>query len=290
MGLKFMQRQKQQQAAAVPLGSSPAAGAASSSSPAAASATPPPPASAGPGGTLGAAAAAAAKQREEAQWTAPRPASASAASSSSSAPAAVVLLEEDSEQPGGAASLLAFRAGRRSFGGSNPRLEKRLDAISGNQRQAADEIRIAAEAEASRQRQAVAQAEVERQAAADAAYEQKHAVSDADLAAAFGKYVPASGGSKAAGAASAGPPVMPNPVRVRDAPKPSAGPAGGSVPKYGSLATGPAERRGPPVDEPERAFKRPRPADEQKRNKPVGNGKAPKSARGGAGTHGWHPK
>lgn len=196
------------------------------------------------------------------------PAEAGAQWSTAAQPLGVLLEEDAAAQPDGAQSLLAFRAGRRSFGGFNPRLEKRLGAISSNKRQVEADMKAAEAQEVARRRQATERTELRREVEADAAFEKKEGVSEAELAAAFGKYV-------LKGKASAGPPVVSNPVRVGNAPRkggvggaPSARPVGGHVPKYCGLATQPhegrpAERRKelsrrPQTDSPQRVFKRPK--------------------------------
>ena len=111
-------------------------------------------------------------------------------------------------------ALLSFRAGRRSFGKFNPRLEKRLADIGTNQRAAEEERARAARDEDERQRQQEEHAELLARAEAQQALERANAVSDAEMAGHFasryGKYVPRPELQQ--------PPVVDHPVHVSDAP------------------------------------------------------------------------
>ena len=215
MGLKFMQRRAQQQQQpgdAVPQPAADINGAAALAQTTAA--------------------------RSEFEWTV-EPA---AAAVRAAAPVRV-LHETEAEQPNSREVLLHFRAGRRSFGAFNPRLEKRLAEIGSNQRTAAEELvngaRIAAE---QRQKQAERDALVK----ADDEFAAQNALSDAFLAghfaARYGKYVPPPPPLPRPAhveAAAVELPVVENPVRVRDTPfKP---PASKKAKRYGRRAMGPLQ-------------------------------------------------
>ena len=197
MGLKFMQRRAQQQQQQQQPGD----------------AVPQPAADTNGAAVLAQTTAA----RSEFEWSVPPVAAAVRAA----APVRV-LHETEAEQPNSREVLLHFRAGRRSFGAFNPRLEKRLAEIGSNQRTAAEELvngaRIAAE---QRQKQAERDALVK----ADDEFAAQNALSDAFLAghfaARYGKYVPPPPPLPRPAhveAASVELPIVENPVRVRDAP------------------------------------------------------------------------
>ena len=160
--------------------------------------------------------------RSETEWTLPR---AEAAASAPSAPR--VVLDDDCDQPSPTAALIQFRAGRRSFGSFNPRLEKRLSEIQVNQRAARDELAEAERAEEDARRRREEHAALVARAEADEAIERQNAVSDAELAshfsAKYGKYVPPPRSAPSVAAAqpapvSMQPPVVDRPVQVSDAP------------------------------------------------------------------------
>ena len=214
MNLKFMQRRQAQQQACGGAATSPAA---TSASPASGSGG----ATAAAAGTPGPGMAAA---RSDAEWTLE-----SVSADRGAAPTPHVLLREPTE-PDGTAALLQFRAGRRSFGGANPRLEKRLAEIGTNQRVAREEIAAAARAADERRRLEAEHMELMRKANEEEEIERKNGVSDAEMAQAFAakyaKYVPPPPPAKRAGPPQAAPrnvpaepPVVSNPVRVRDAPQ-----------------------------------------------------------------------
>lgn len=191
-GLKFMQRHKEHITgiADVPTaGTRPQAGTAQ-------------------GAAAATAAAGGAALRTEDEWTLE-----DGAVAAGSKPAHVTL-EEDAQlaaarSDGGTAALLQFRAGRRSFGSFNPRLEKRLDAIGANQRAAREAEAAAARAAEQRRQQEAAHAELMREAEAAEAVEKQNSVSDREMARSFAakysKFVPDSM-----------PPVAHKPVRVND--------------------------------------------------------------------------
>jgi hypothetical protein len=199
MGLKFMQRRAGQTP-----GQSPAAAPAAATMPGAAAVTP---------GSAGAAS----QPRSESQWT--LESTGGDTPDSSARPRA--LADDDFEQPDSTSQLLQFRAGRRSFGKFNPRLEKRLTEIRNNQRIAAEEIANQARVAEERERQQVEQAALMEKADAAEAIERQNALSDRELAAAmahkYGKYVPPVP-QTARAAASTEPPVVEYPVQIRDAP------------------------------------------------------------------------
>ena len=188
MGLKFMQRRQQQQQPAT-----------SNSSPAGVS-----PAAAGQQQP--------AQQQQQQQlasdveWTLE-----SGPSTSQAAPAAGrVVMEQDARASTSddSGALLKFRSGRRSFGGSNPRLEKRLSEIRAGQRAAREAaIREVREAEERRESDAAHAALVAREAEAEAA-ERESALEMANaFKAKYDKFVPPGGGL---------PPVVNNPIRLNE--------------------------------------------------------------------------
>ena len=164
-------------------------------------------------------------KHSELEWTLAVPDT--AAVGNSAPPPPRVLLDEDAPTVGPTAALLQFRAGRRSFGSFNPRLEKRLAEIKTNQRAAADELAEAARAEQESRRRQEEHAELVHRAEADEAVERQNAVSDAELAghfaARYGRYVPpprpaAAAPRLAAAAPVIQPPEADHPVQVSDAP------------------------------------------------------------------------
>ena len=218
MGLKFMQRRQQQQQARVGLADTPPVG------------TP--------------AAAAATTARPAWEWTLDVPHDASASSQSCE-------LQEVDAEPDAHATLLSFRAGRRSFGSFNPRLEKRLAEIRDNQRLAAEERVTAERVAEERRKQQEAQDALQQKADAEEAKERESAVSDADMAAAFAskyaRYVPQVPRPQATKAPNlpVEPPVVENPVRILDAPAGSRQP--NSQDRNPSMGN-----RGPPAKKPKR--------------------------------------
>ena len=110
--------------------------------------------------------------------------------------------------------LLQFSPGRRSFGSFNPRLEKRLSEIDETKREAAELIELERRTAEERRKATEAHAEVLSKANAQEAKERQDGVSEEEMAARYSKYLPA--GLKQQ--AMPEPPVVRNPVRVRDAP------------------------------------------------------------------------
>ena len=191
-------------------------------------------------GSAGACAAAggSGSSRAEAEWTLEP----SRATQQPARPAGARVLREEDAGIAAAidhnAALLQFSAGRRSFGSFNPRLEKRLAEIGSNQRAVRDEQAAAARAAETRRQQEAEKAALQQRADEEELIERQNSVSDAELAASFaakyGKYVPAppsgsrssgsGSGLKPAPSAAAAraaptmelPPVVSNPVRVRD--------------------------------------------------------------------------
>ena len=170
--------------------------------------------------------------RAEAEWTLEP----SRAARQPAHPGARVLREEDAGMPSASdhnnATLLKFSAGRRSFGSFNPRLEKRLAQISSNQQTVREEQAAAAHAADTSREQDAEKAALQQRANEEELKELQNSVSDAEMAASFaakyGKYVPAPADSPSCcslntsfvAARSAPtmelPPVVSNPVRVRD--------------------------------------------------------------------------
>ena len=131
-----------------------------------------------------------------------------------------VVLEGDVAVANDEGALLKFSAGRRSFGAYNPRLEKRLAEIRASQRAAreaaAAEARAAAER---RERDAEHAALVAKEAVAEAAERASELEMANAFAAKYERFVPKLAAGKEGGRdAASGPPVVNNPVRVRDAP------------------------------------------------------------------------
>ena len=124
-----------------------------------------------------------------------------------------LLHDHEAEEPDARAALLSFKSGRRSFGAFNPRLEKRLAEITTNQRAAAGEAAAAARSGEERRKR---EEELNQLVQAEEDFAKQNAVSDQELAghfaARYGKYVPPPKVEEAE------PPVVENPVRVRDAP------------------------------------------------------------------------
>ena len=167
-------------------------------------------------------------QRSEFEWTLAPP-EVVPASNGAPPPPRVTNDEDVAAQVGPTTALIQFRAGRRSFGSFNPRLEKRLAEIRTNQRAAVDELADAARADKESRRRQAEHAELVRRAEADEALERRNAVSDAELAghfaAKYGRYVPAPRPALAppldrssAHAPPNPPPEADYPVQVSDAP------------------------------------------------------------------------
>ena len=123
-------------------------------------------------------------------------------------------------------ALLSFRPGRRSFGSFNPRLEKRLTEIEETKREAAAAIENERRSAEERRKAAAERAELVRKADRHEEVERQNGVSDAEMAARYAKYLPASLSQQPA-ATMPEPPVVHNPVRVRDAPTAGLGGGGG---------------------------------------------------------------
>ncbi len=249
MGLKFMQRRQAKVSGASPVPTVSPAGAPSA-------------------GTSAVASVEAAELAKATMWTMPSHADAAEASAGAGAPVESAACDGDGEVQ----ALLQFRSGRRSFGGANPRLEKRLHEIGENQRAAAEDIKAAAAREAERRRRAEEHAALQARADAEEEAERLNGVSESEMAASLGRYVPQQsrppariGGGARAGAADdgtgAGPPIVSNPVRVREAPAGAGGArGGGSGGKPGSKGGG-KQPRGGEERSPKKGkggFKRPR--------------------------------
>lgn len=195
LGLKFMQRQAQKQQSAPAEDAKPAAAAAALPS--------------------------------SAQWTMPGHTTTASGMGSTTR----VLSDDAVAAPSGRAALLQFRPGRRSFGGKNQRLEKRLGELVEEKRAARAEIAAeAVEAAAQRARDAE-RAALQARADASEAVEREDAVSDDEMASHYAKYAK----FVKAPTPAVEPPVVSNPVRIRDAPqappgKRSIGRGGGGVP------------------------------------------------------------
>ena len=114
-------------------------------------------------------------------------------------------------------ALLSFRPGRRSFGSFNPRLEKRLTEIEETKREAAAAIENERRAAEERRKAAAERAELVRKADRHEEVERQNGVSDAEMAARYAKYLP-DGFNQQPAVPMPEPPVVANPVRVRDAP------------------------------------------------------------------------
>lgn len=125
-----------------------------------------------------------------------------------------VVTAEDVPQGSEQQQLLQFRPGRRSFGSFNPRLEKRLTEIDETKREAAELIELERRAAEERRKTADAHAQLMRKADAQEAKERQDGVSEEEMAARYSKYLPAGLQQQA----MPEPPVVQNPVRVRDAP------------------------------------------------------------------------
>ena len=130
-------------------------------------------------------------------------------------------------------ALLQFRPGRRSFGNFNPRLQKRLTEIEESKREAAAEIENERRSAAERRNQAVERAELVRKADRHEEVERQNGVSEAEMAARYAKYLP-DGFNQQPAVPMPEPPVVANPVRVRDAP--AGGFDGGNKAKKKKLA------------------------------------------------------
>ena len=114
-------------------------------------------------------------------------------------------------------ALLSFRPGRRSFGSFNPRLEKRLTEIEETKREAAAAIENERRAAEERRKAAAERAELVRKADRHEEVERQNGVSDTEMAARYAKYLP-DGFNQQPAVPMPEPPVVANPVRVRDAP------------------------------------------------------------------------
>jgi hypothetical protein len=151
--------------------------------------------------------------------------------SGSAAPAVTghVVLEEDAlAAANDDGALVRFRAGRRSFGAFNPRLEKRLAEIRAGQRAARDAaVAEARAAEERRVRETEHAALIAREAEAEAAERESALEMAQTFAAKYDRFVPPAGpGRGANGGGANGPPVVSNPVHVRDTPAGRGGAAG----------------------------------------------------------------
>ncbi|KAL1504835.1 hypothetical protein AB1Y20_008606 [Prymnesium parvum] len=175
MGLKFMQRQAQR----APPPGQPAA------------APPAPPVSAA---------------QQEAQWSLP--------SAAAAAPrrAAQVLTDETAPPVEGAAAVLRFKAGRRSFGNFNPRLEKRLEQLHAEKEAAAAALASAAAEEAQRAEREAERAALQAKADAHEAVERENAVSESEMASHYAKYLKPK-------PREVDLPEVSNPIHVRDRPR-----------------------------------------------------------------------
>ena len=114
-------------------------------------------------------------------------------------------------------ALLQFKPGRRSFGSFNPRLEKRLTEIEEHKREAAATMESERRAAEARKQQAAEHADLVRKAEQHEEAEWQNSVSDAEMAARYAKYLP-DGFNQQPAVPMPEPPVVANPVRVRDAP------------------------------------------------------------------------
>eukprot|EP00908_Phaeocystis_cordata_P020599 Transcript_3226.p2 GENE.Transcript_3226~~Transcript_3226.p2 ORF type:complete len:236 (+),score=98.72 Transcript_3226:104-811(+) len=218
MNLKFMQRHKnqveQQQKAAADATKrleaewtmeQQAAGSSSSAAP-----SPAPPTRCGPATTAAAAA---------------MPAARASPAAGATPPARRVVTVED-VQANEQQALLQFKPGRRSFGSFNPRLEKRLTEIEEHKREAAATMESERRAAEARKQQAAEHADLVRKAEKHEEAERQNSVSEAEMVARYAKYLPASLSQQPA-ATMPEPPVVHNPVRVRDAPTAGLGGGGG---------------------------------------------------------------
>lgn len=162
---------------------------------------------------------------------------------------AVVMTE--APEVSGPHALLQFRAGRRSFGKFNPKLETRLADIGTKKREAATELAEAAAAEAWRVQQAVEYAELMARADASEEVERRSGVSEEEMAMRYAKYVPTTGAVRPAAAPPhqrrlpAEPPEVARPVQVTDAPIGAAG-TGVKRKAGGGSGGGSGERRARP--------------------------------------------
>lgn len=168
---------------------------------------------------LGVPAAAASSSASTAAPAAAPSATVAAQSVTASAPAPAppgrrVVTAEDVPQASEQQQLLQFRPGRRSFGSFNPRLEKRLTEINETKREAAELIELERRAAEERRKATAAHAELVRKADAQEAKERQDGVSEEEMAARYSKYLPTGFQQHA----MPEPPVVQNPVRVRDAP------------------------------------------------------------------------
>ena len=167
LGLKFMQRQQQSSATAA----TPSPGAASTNS----GATP--------------AALHSASQPSAVEWKLESITTARGGAN-------VVMEDETALEEDMTSALLHFRAGRRSFGSFNPRLEKRLGEISSTQRAAREAAAESARAVEAKRKRDAEHAALVREADAAEAIEKQNSVSDAEMASAFaGRYAAAGGPS-----------------------------------------------------------------------------------------------
>lgn len=172
LGLKFMQRHR---AAGLP------AAAASGASPAATARSPA--TATEPATATGTAAA------EKEQWTLPTPHPSSGSHAVTAAGDVEVLLEEAPLD--GPQALLSFCSGRRSFGGSNPRLERRLADIDAQKQALRTRLDEERRAEEERRRKLEEHAALLAKAEASEAIERRNGVSEEEMARHFAKYVPA---------------------------------------------------------------------------------------------------
>ena len=152
----------------------------------------------------------------DAEWTLE-----TGSSSTLEAPAAGrVVREQDARAAASddSGALVKFRAGRRSFGSYNPRLEKRLSEIREGQRAAREAaVREAREAKERIEREAEHAALVAREAEAEAAERESALEMASVFRAKYEKFVPnAAGGSRPGGGGL--PPVVNNPVRLKEGP------------------------------------------------------------------------
>jgi hypothetical protein len=130
-------------------------------------------------------------------------------------------------------ALLSFRPGRRSFGSFNPRLEKRLSEIEETKRETAAAIENERRAVEERRKAAAERADLVQKADRHEEVERQNGVSDAEMAARYAKYLP-DGFNQQPAVPMPEPPVVANPVRVRDAP--AGGFEGGNKAKKKKLA------------------------------------------------------
>ena len=167
-----------------------------------------------------------ATKRLEAEWTMEQGATTSVAAPAAqstttavpaTAPAAKgrVLTLEDL-QANEQQALLRFQPGRRSFGSFNPRLEKRLSEIAVHKREAKETMESERRAAAESSRRAAEHAQLVQRADKEEAVERQNGVSDGEMAARYAKFLPK--GFAQTTAPMPEPPVVTDPVRVRDIP------------------------------------------------------------------------